>query len=88
MSLVSSRELLTTAVRTGTAVPAFNVITLEHAEAVLEGAHAAGTPVILHISQNAVKVHAGRLLPRARHEGRTRCRGCRRSTRGGARSRP
>lgn len=66
MALVSSRELLTDAVRAGTAVAAFNVITLEHAEAVLDGAHAAGTPVILQISQNAVKFHAGALQPLAR----------------------
>jgi fructose-bisphosphate aldolase class II len=66
MPLVSSSELITEAVRSGTAVAAFNVITLEHAEAVLDGAHGAGTPVILQISQNAVKFHAGQLKPLAR----------------------
>jgi fructose-bisphosphate aldolase class II len=47
-------------------VAAFNVITLEHAEAIVAGAEAASCPVILQISQNAVKFHGGRLLPIAR----------------------
>lgn len=45
-------------------VCAFNVVTLEHAEAVATGAERAGRPVILAISENAVRYH-GRLAPLA-----------------------
>ncbi len=48
--------------RAGTAIGAFNVILLEHAEAIIAGAEAAGLPVILQVSQNAVKYH-GALAP-------------------------
>jgi fructose-bisphosphate aldolase class II len=47
-------------------VAAFNVITLEHVEAVVEGAERAGSPVIVQVSENAVAFHGGRLLPLAR----------------------
>lgn len=63
MSLVSTGELVAAAVKAGTGVAAFNVITLEHAEAILLGAQRAGTSVILQISQNAVKFHGGRVRP-------------------------
>ncbi|GII57124.1 fructose-bisphosphate aldolase [Planotetraspora thailandica] len=43
-------------------VGAFNVIQLEHAEAIIAGAHAAGAPVVLQISENAVRYH-GALAP-------------------------
>jgi fructose-bisphosphate aldolase class II len=43
-------------------VGAFNVILLEHAEAIVAGAEAAGLPVILQISQNCVAYH-GALEP-------------------------
>lgn len=36
---------------------AVNVITLEHAEAIVEGAERAGSPVLLQLSQNAVRFH-------------------------------
>jgi len=49
---------------TGRAVGAFNVILLEHAEAVVAGAQDAGLPVVVQISQNAVKYH-GALAPLA-----------------------
>jgi hypothetical protein len=65
MALVATGDLIGEAAAAGTAVGAFNVITLEHAEAILDGAAAAGTPVILQISQNAVKFHRGRLRPLA-----------------------
>ncbi|MEU5269837.1 class II fructose-bisphosphate aldolase [Streptomyces hygroscopicus] len=66
MSLVPTRELVSKAAAGGRAVAAFNVITLEHAEAVTAGAEAAGTPVILQISENAVRFHGGRVEPIAR----------------------
>jgi fructose-bisphosphate aldolase, class II len=63
MSLVRGADLVAAAAAAGTGVAAFNVITFEHVEAVLAGAEAAGTAVILQISQNAVAFHHGRLLP-------------------------
>ncbi|MGH3648227.1 MAG: class II fructose-bisphosphate aldolase [Micromonosporaceae bacterium] len=47
----------------GQAVAGFNVITVEHAEAIVAGAELAGRPVILQLSQNAVKFHGWRLGP-------------------------
>jgi len=44
------------------AAPAFNVIQLEHAEAIVAGAARAGAPVVLQISENAVRYH-GALAP-------------------------
>ena len=38
---------------------AFNVIQLEHAEAIIAGAGSAGLPVIVQISENAVRYHGG-----------------------------
>ncbi|MBB5624871.1 fructose-bisphosphate aldolase class II [Sphaerisporangium krabiense] len=43
-------------------VGAFNVIQLEHAEAIVAGAEAAGAPVVLQISENCVRYH-GALRP-------------------------
>lgn len=40
-------------------VPAFNVIQLEHAQAIVAGAERAGSPVVLQISENAAKYHGG-----------------------------
>lgn len=48
------------------AVAAFNVITLEHVEAVVAGAESVRRPVLLQVSENAVKYRYGRLLPLAR----------------------
>jgi fructose-bisphosphate aldolase, class II len=42
---------------TGRGIGAFNAILLEHAEAIVAGAADAGLPVILQISQNAVRYH-------------------------------
>jgi len=46
-------------------IGAFNVITLEHAEAIVAGAEAARRPVVLQISENAIRFHAGRPGPLA-----------------------
>ncbi|MFI9159653.1 class II fructose-bisphosphate aldolase [Kitasatospora aureofaciens] len=59
MTLVGTGEIVTPALRSGRGVGAFNVIQLEHAEAVVAGAEAAGAPVVLQISQNAVRYHGG-----------------------------
>lgn len=65
MPLVPTGDIVAAAVRDGTGVGAFNVITLEHAEAVAAGAGAAGRPVILQISENAVRFHGSRVGPLA-----------------------
>ncbi|WP_416482783.1 class II fructose-bisphosphate aldolase [Streptomyces sp. CL12] len=66
MPLAHTGELVARAVEDRSAVAAFNVITLEHIEAVIAGAEAAGAPVVLQVSENAVKFRYGRLLPLAR----------------------
>ena len=60
MPLVGTAELVDNAIG---AIGAFNVITVEHAEAVVAGADRAGLPVIVQISQNAVRFHHDRLAP-------------------------
>ncbi len=55
-----------TLIRPGRGLGAFNVVSLEHAEAVVAGAEAAGLPVVLQISHNCVRFHGGRLRPVAR----------------------
>jgi fructose-bisphosphate aldolase class II len=61
--LASTGELVARAGQKNGGIGAFNVITLEHAEAIVTGAEQARLPVILQISQNAVKFHNGRLKP-------------------------
>jgi fructose-bisphosphate aldolase class II len=63
MSLASTGRLVADAVANRTGVAAFNVITLEHAEAIAAGAQAARRPVILQISENAVRFHGDQLRP-------------------------
>lgn len=63
MPLTATADLVDRARKLGRGVAAFNVITLEHAEGIVEGAERAGTAVILQISENAVKFHGGRLQP-------------------------
>jgi fructose-bisphosphate aldolase class II len=65
MALRTTAELIDDAVTGKGAVPAFNVITLEHAEAVVAGAQDAGHGVILQLSQNAVAFHDGAMRPLA-----------------------
>jgi len=66
MTLVSTRTVVDEARAAGRGVGAFNVITLEHAEAIVAGAEAARAAVICQISENAVRFHGGRLGPIAR----------------------
>lgn len=63
MPLARTADLVAAAHHAGTGVAAFNVITLEHAEAIVAGAEQVGRPVILQISENAVKFHHGKLGP-------------------------
>jgi fructose-bisphosphate aldolase class II len=64
--LVTTGELVTRAATSRSAVAAFNIITLEHVEAVIAGAESLDAPVVLQVSENAVKFRHGRLLPLAR----------------------
>jgi fructose-bisphosphate aldolase class II len=59
---LSSLDLIKAADFRNTGVGAFNVILLEHAEAIVLGAELAKLPTILQISQNAVAYH-GALKP-------------------------
>jgi fructose-bisphosphate aldolase class II len=54
--------LIADAARSGRGIAAFNVITLEHAEAIVRGAGQAARSVILQVSENAVGYH-GALEP-------------------------
>jgi fructose-bisphosphate aldolase, class II len=65
MPVARAEEILAPAAAAGRGVGAFNVIGIEHAEAVVAGAEAAGAPVILQVSQNCVAYH-GALGPLAR----------------------
>ena len=62
MPLVPSATLLPAARAAHRGVGAFNVIQLEHAEALVAGAEAVSSPVILQISENAAVYH-GALAP-------------------------
>jgi fructose-bisphosphate aldolase class II len=55
-------DVLTPAAASRTGLGAFNVFSIEHAEAFTAAAEAAGKPVVLQISQNAVRYHQG-LVP-------------------------
>jgi fructose-bisphosphate aldolase class II len=63
MTLRTTKDLVDRAVEHGVGVVAFNVITLEHAEAIATAAETTGLPVILQISENAVKFHGGLPAP-------------------------
>ncbi|MER6155355.1 class II fructose-bisphosphate aldolase [Streptomyces sp. NPDC001868] len=66
MPLTTTGELITGAASAHSAVAAFNVITLEHVEAVVAGAESVAAPVVLQVSENAVGFHGGDLFPLAR----------------------
>ncbi|MFB7620129.1 ketose-bisphosphate aldolase [Kitasatospora sp. NPDC056181] len=59
MPLTGTGEIVAPARDGGHGVGAFNVIQLEHAEAIVAGAEGVGAPVILQISENAVRYHGG-----------------------------
>jgi len=58
----SMSEITRAARAAGRGVGAFNLIGIEHAEAIVTGAEAAGAPVVLQISENCVAYH-GALEP-------------------------
>jgi fructose-bisphosphate aldolase class II len=57
MNTSTQLDLVTEAHARQRGIGAFNVVLLEHAEAIVEGAQNAALPVILQISQNAAKYH-------------------------------
>jgi fructose-bisphosphate aldolase, class II len=59
MPLGSTADILTSASRDRRGVGAFNVVQLEHAEAIVSGAARAAAPVILQVSENTVRYHGG-----------------------------
>lgn len=59
MPLVTTRELVSDAVERRTGLAALNVLHLETAEAIAEGAARAGHGAVLQISQNCVAFHGG-----------------------------
>ena len=62
MSRTTSGKLVAEKANSSTAIGAFNVILLEHAEALVMGAEKSKLPLILQISENCVKYH-GALKP-------------------------
>ncbi|MBV6702574.1 class II fructose-bisphosphate aldolase [Kitasatospora aureofaciens] len=62
MPLTPTGAIIHAAAAAAQGVGAFNVIQLEHAEAIVTGAEEAGCPVILQLSENAVRYH-GALAP-------------------------
>jgi fructose-bisphosphate aldolase class II len=63
VTLVRTTELIDAASASRSAVPAFNVISLEHAEAIVAGAEGAHTGVLLQVSENAIRYHGDRFEP-------------------------
>ena len=59
MPLGSTADILVSASRDRRGVGAFNVVQLEHGQAIVSGAAQAGAPVILQVSQNTVRYHGG-----------------------------
>jgi fructose-bisphosphate aldolase, class II len=66
MTLVAMTDLARRAIHAGspTGIGAFNVIQLEHAEAIVAGAEAANRPVIMQVSENTAAYHRS-LVPLA-----------------------
>jgi len=67
VSLATTGDLVASAASAGSAVLAFNVITIEHAEGVADGVERAGVAAVLQISENTVRFHGGRIAPIAIH---------------------
>ncbi len=59
MPLVAAAGIIDSARAARCGAGAFNVIGIEHAEAILTGAESAGAPVVLQISENCAAYHGG-----------------------------
>lgn len=62
MTLHTTASLIEGSADAGRATAAFNVVQLEHAQGIVDGAERAGHPVILQLSENTIGYHGG---PRA-----------------------
>ncbi|MCS4484790.1 class II fructose-bisphosphate aldolase [Gleimia sp. 6138-11-ORH1] len=63
MPLVDIRKMAAEAAAQKVGLGAFNVVLLEFAAAQIDAAERVNRPIILQLSQNAVKYHGGRLAP-------------------------
>ncbi|MFF9343332.1 MULTISPECIES: ketose-bisphosphate aldolase [unclassified Streptomyces] len=59
MPLTPTHEIVRRAHAAGAGTGAFNVLQLEHAQAIVAGAERADRPVVLQISENTVRYHGG-----------------------------
>jgi len=62
---IMTAALIADAAQTGRPLSAFDVITLEHAEAIVQAAEKSSAPVILQVSRSTVSYHGGALRPLA-----------------------
>jgi fructose-bisphosphate aldolase class II len=65
LPLTPTAKIIARAAEAGAGIGSFNIIQLEHAEAIVAGAEAADAPVLLQISENCVRYH-GALEPLGR----------------------
>jgi fructose-bisphosphate aldolase class II len=63
VTLATTGDLMRRAAAGGQGILAFNFVTVEHVEAIVAGAEASRSPVVLQLSQNAVAYHGGRARP-------------------------
>jgi fructose-bisphosphate aldolase, class II len=63
VTLATTADLVASAEADDTAVLAFNVITIEHAEGIADGVERAGVPALMQVSENTVLFHGGRIAP-------------------------
>ena len=63
MPVIHTGKLLREAMAGGVGLAAFNVINLEHGEAIVEAAEETGLPAVLQVSENCVKFHRGQVRP-------------------------
>jgi fructose-bisphosphate aldolase, class II len=65
VTLAATADLVTSAAAERSAVLAFNVVTIEHAEGIAAGAERAGVAALLQISENTARFHGGDVAPLA-----------------------
>lgn len=63
MPLAHTGDLMRDAVGNGVGLAAFNVISFEHGEAIIEAAEQTQLPAVLQVSENCIRFHRGQLKP-------------------------
>jgi fructose-bisphosphate aldolase class II len=63
LTLAATADLVASATAENTAVLAFNVITIEHAEGIADGVESAGVAALMQVSENTIRYHGGRIAP-------------------------